>query len=201
MTSDDPLYWDKISKSFWKLKACKWMTYHGRRMRKFPTDLFMLEQLIWQIRPGAIIEFGTWHGASALWFCHRLELLGLGKVVTVDVEAQLDVPRHPRLKTIIGDSLSEVVARKVRDEVRGCSPVLIIEDSKHTRGHVRQELELYHDLVTVGSYFVVEDCSAGVHQAVDRFLLRHGAAFVQDRTCEGFRISANNNGWLKRVKC
>src|SRR5690554_4437246 len=38
-----------------------------------PTDLVLYSNLIWELRPRTIIEFGAMQGGSSLWFADQLE--------------------------------------------------------------------------------------------------------------------------------
>jgi cephalosporin hydroxylase len=85
---------------------------------------------------------------------------------------------------------------------------MVILDSDHSCDHVLAELDAYSQLVTEGSYLIVEDTNVngrpvfprfgpGPHEAVERFL-REGAPFGRDEDCERFFLTFNPGGYLKR---
>jgi cephalosporin hydroxylase len=75
---------------------------------------------------------------------------------------------------------------------------------------VLRELNLYHQLVTPGSYLIVEDThfngrpilpkhGPGPWEAVDEFLVAH-PEFQPDRSREKYGMSFNPRGYLKRLR-
>ena len=84
---------------------------------------------------------------------------------------------------------------------------MVILDSDHSRDHVLQELASYSDVVTPGSYLIVEDTGAdlmserfgpGPHAAVEEFLAGN-QRFERDPDCEKFLFTFQPGGWLRRV--
>jgi len=185
--------------------------YRGIATYKCPTDMWVYQELIDTLRPGLVVETGTFRGGSALFIADRLETLGHGEVVTIDIDVQPDRPEHPRLTYLQGSS----VAPEILDEVRrrlptDGSPVLVILDSDHSRGHVAAELEAYAPIVTVGSYLVVEDTNVNGHpaapdhgpgpfEAVQAFLATDPGFEVDDR-CERYYLTQNPSGYLRRAR-
>lgn len=143
-----------------------WVYTHflGVGMMKCPNDLWMYQQIMTRLRPTTIIETGTYHGASALWFAFLMDMLRIdgGRVFTVDYEAyDLDpVVRHPRITYLHGDSVDPKLVEAITAEIVP-GPMLICLDSDHSETHVRRELELYAPLCKVGDWLVVEDTNIG----------------------------------------
>ena len=147
-----------VSKRTWK---DTW--YRGVRTYKCPTDMWIYMELIDELAPGLVIETGTYRGGSALYIADRLETIGAGNVVTVDVNEPPHPPQHPRLTYLTGSSSDPEIVAKIAGMIPEGSPVLVILDSDHSRDHVLAELEAYAPLVPVGSYLIVEDTNVNGH--------------------------------------
>jgi cephalosporin hydroxylase len=171
-------------------------------MLKNPLDLWAIVELIQDLRPAAIVETGTHHGASAAFYADISRALGLDcTVVTVDVNPKWHVePSDHGIVSLVGLSTDSRVLADVQRHVSGRGGhVLVLLDSDHGEENVARELELYSPLVTAGSYLVVEDTSApGAHAAVGAFLARN-EQFVADRARERFLLTSQPGGWLRRV--
>ena len=183
-----------------------WM---GIAALKCPLDLWIYQELLWQVRPEVIIESGTAAGGTAFFLATMCDLLGQGEVITIDVVPVPGRPQHARLTYITANCLAEETVRSIRAACIGRSPVMVILDSDHHEGHVVAEMERYADLVTPGSYLIVEDTNLdryglapahgpGPLQAVQAFLARR-TDFVQDNGCERHLLTFNPGGYLKRV--
>jgi len=62
-----------------------------------------------------------------------------------------------RITLIEMSSTSPETIRHVKDLLKSDETMLVILDSCHTKKHVLDELESYHDLITPGSYIVAPD--------------------------------------------
>jgi cephalosporin hydroxylase len=175
-------------------------TYFGLQMAKCPLDMAIYAEVVHGLRPGLIVETGTCEGASALHFAHLLDQLGHGLVLSVDLaRPTADYPRHPRIAYLGGRSpVAESTLAEVQQWVRrGQGPVLVALVSDHSRFKVAAELRAYADLVTPGSYLVVEDtASTGPREAVGEWLADRGDFEVDLTMGEKFLVSFNT--WLKR---
>jgi cephalosporin hydroxylase len=137
----------------------------GRPIIQLPADVLALQELVWSVKPRAIVETGIAHGGSLILSASLLHLLnGDGIVVGMDVDIRAHnraaIEAHPlaaRIRMIEGSSIDSAVVAEVGELVRGRSPVLLILDSNHTHEHVLEELRLYSPLVGAGSYIVVFD--------------------------------------------
>ena len=69
----------------------------GVNVWKTPLDLWLYQELIHELRPDAVIETGTKYGGSAYYLARLFDLIGHGRVITIDTEPQPDRPEHPRI--------------------------------------------------------------------------------------------------------
>ena len=184
--------------------------WFGRRLIKNPLDLWIYQGLIYETQPDVIIETGTYEGGSALYFAHLLDVLGKGKIITVDIERRDDLPKHPRIEYLIGSSTSQKIINEIKGRITEGDAVMVILDSAHDPNHVFKELELYSKLVTKDQYLIVEDTNLsgnpivlknrpGPLAAVNKFMAKTNK-FVIDKEWERFRITSCPDGFLKRER-
>jgi cephalosporin hydroxylase len=151
-------------KSAWQHKFSYNFTWLGTPIIQLPEDMFMMQELLYEVKPDVVVETGTAHGGTAIFYASILELLGNGHVISVDVELRehnrLAIEAHAmhkRITLIEGSSTDEMILARVQKMLRPDYKVLVALDSNHTYSHVRQELEKYSPMVTPGSYIVVFD--------------------------------------------
>ena len=151
-------------KTGWNLKYTYCFTWLGRPIIQLPEDLVRVQEVIYSVQPDVIVETGTAHGGSAVFYASLCRLVGRGRVISVDVEIRAHNRRYieshalsSSITLIEGDSANAATFDKVRRLVGAKESVLVILDSCHTKEHVGKELELYHTLVTPGSYIVAAD--------------------------------------------
>jgi cephalosporin hydroxylase len=181
---------------------------------QYPSDLLVKQELIYRVRPDLLIECGTLHGGSALFYATIFDMLGRGRVLTIDSNPQPDVPVHSRIEYLHASSTSEEAFQHTQSRVRECDGVVMVTlDSLHQHEHVSRELTLYHRFVSPGSYIIVEDSEIGGHpvqtehepdigsggpyQAIEEFLASH-REFEADRSCERYLVTSHPNGFLRR---
>jgi cephalosporin hydroxylase len=175
------------------------LSWGGVPLIKHPNDLMMLQEIIWKTRPTLIIETGTKYGGSALFMATILDMIGSGRLVTIDVRPSLKEITHDRVSQTVGSSLEANVT------VRGDDRVMVVLDSCHHARHVRLEMERFGPLVTPGCYMVVEDTSPHLRRlrgdpalAVAGFLEDHPGMFEADGTSERLGFTTNPGGFLRR---
>jgi cephalosporin hydroxylase len=180
----------------------------GHHVLKCPLDLWIYQELLFEVRPALIVETGTYLGGSALFLASICDLLGHGEVVTIDADVREGRPDHPRITYLTGSSTSRSIVHNVRERARGMAPVMVILDSDHRQKHVANELAAYAPLVTPGSYLIVEDTNINGHpvdsehgpgpfEAVEEFLDRHDE-FARDPSREKLLLTFNPGGFLQR---
>lgn len=192
------------------------LTWEGIPAIKSPLDMWLYQQIIWELRPSLVVEFGTNRGGSAVYFSRLLAALGGERhVLTVDIEnAQVD-PQVYESGNVLFHHSSTVdgsVARRI-EELRASfpGPLFAILDSDHSRGHVLRELELITPLLRTGDRVVVEDTNIngnpvlpdwgpGPLEAVQEFLARSPHSYERDRASEAlFGWSFARHGFLIRT--
>ncbi len=185
------------------------LTWLGKPIWQPPLDLWLIQEAIFEVKPGLIIECGTYKGGSSYFFGQVLDLLGEGRVVTIDIERQHDL-NHPRVTYLLGDSASPQILEEVRAEAsKTAGPIMVILDSDHSMAHVLRELEAYHDFVTPGSYLHVQDgvidvlpifsdARPGPLRAIEEFLETNDEFELDLERSNKFLISHHPKGWLRR---
>jgi cephalosporin hydroxylase len=151
---------------FYDQAVWKRMHYRGVRILKFPADLWNYQEIFSERRIDWVLETGTRHGGSALFFADLLELnRASGRVISLDIDGISNaVGMHPRIDFLTGDSASPAIADLVRSKLpaqRG--PLFAILDSDHRAAHVLRELEQYVPQLRKGDYLVVEDTCVNGH--------------------------------------
>ncbi len=197
---------DQFHRIYYGSSALHRAQWQGVPLYKYPADLWVYQEILWETRPDLIIETGTYAGGSALFLANMFDLLGDGRVVSIDVQYRPGRPVHPRISYMLGGSTDAQTIATVQASL--APRVMVILDSDHSQAHVARELELYAPLVTPGCYLVVEDTNVngrpvlpehgpGPAEAVACFLLDH-PEFETDLSREKFFVTANPGGYLKR---
>lgn len=161
----------------------KWaynFSWFGRPAIQFPNDAWVMQELIWEIKPDLIIETGIAHGGSLIFSASMLALLDMcdaiqcnstidpkvstRKVLGIDIDIRNHnrnaIEAHPmasRIQMIEGSSIAQETIDQVYAVAKNYKTVLICLDSNHTHDHVLAELQAYAPLTSVGSYCVVFD--------------------------------------------
>ena len=212
--------WIKGAAEFKLMYELTWM---GRPIIQFGTDMIMLQELIWKIKPEIFIETGIAHGGSLIYTASLFELIGNnGQVIGIDVEIRahnrVAIEAHSmykRIKMIEGSSISESTINDLEKLLDNGKITMVMLDSNHSRDHVLSELRLYSKYVSVGSYLIVQD---GAQEwvsdiprgkpewkqdnplvAIDIFL-KENDDFVIDETYTRLGITQSPNGYLKKIK-
>ena len=171
-----------------------------------PFDVWITQEIMFEVKPDVVVETGTFKGGSAaLWATFLAQINPNGRVITIDIqdkrtEAAKNLPIVKRMVTfLLGSSSAPEVVEQVRKALEG-KRALFILDSLHTREHVLSELRAYGDMVPIGSYIIVQDTlGTGAVVGVQDFL-KETDTFEIDRSRERLIITNNTGGFLKRVR-
>lgn len=178
---------------------------------KSPFDCWIYQELIHKIKPDYIIELGVMFGGATHFYASICDLVGHGEVIGIDISlAKVKSVDNPRITLIEGSSSSQETFEKVK-EIVGDGTVLVIADSDHEKNHCLAELRLFSQLVTVGSYYVVEDSlndvmhwhpvpNEGPQAAALTFMEETDDFVIDTKYAEKYIFSLSPLGFLLRVK-
>lgn len=197
-----------------------WM---GRPIIQYPQDMVAMQELIWDIKPDLIIETGIAHGGSLIYYASLMELIGKGEILGIDIDIRehnrKEIESHPmfkRIKMIQGSAIDKTIVEQVKKYTVGKNTIMVCLDSNHTHAHVLEELRLYSNFTSVGSYCIVfdtivEDMPKGMYHrpwdkgnnpktAVHEFLKSNDNFVIDKQIDNKLLISVAPSGYLKRVK-
>jgi cephalosporin hydroxylase len=203
----------------WYFDKLVWRTttWLGVPTLKSVCDMWNYQEILTELRPALVVEFGTAYGGSALFFATVMEKLREDYTVfTVDIDRARvhdQVLAHERIEIFVSSSVDDAVRQRL-SELRAAhpGPVFAILDSDHSEAHVLAELELLHSVLVRGDYLVVEDTQLnghpvipdwgpGPYEAVQRFLSKYPEEFWRDRRREAkFGFSFAPSAFLVKLR-
>jgi len=193
----------------WSLKLRKKQPIYflGLPMRQIPTDNWLMSELMWEVKPDYIIEAGTLYGGSAVYYAAMLEFINPdGKVLTVDInEEQIhaEAKNNPlwakRVKFYLGSSIAPEVHEQLKAEIGEGKKAFVTLDTLHAPKHVAQELELYSQYVSSGSYMILQDTYyEGLPEVLDEFLEKHPDWQRVSKLDDRFIFTKYRGGFLQK---
>ncbi|MBI4892291.1 MAG: hypothetical protein HY821_16820 [Acidobacteria bacterium] len=170
-----------------------------------PLDLWMLQQLIYEVRPEYVIAADSGEGGEALYLAQALRgVQPGGKVLAVGAgappAAASALALWKEMVEFIRDSPAQPAAATLAARAGGAR-TLVVLSAGPALGDLAGALARYSPLVSPGSYLIVEDTARNaVFGAVVRSFLASAAAaeFQPDRRRDAFLLSFNSGGWLRR---
>lgn len=155
-------------------------------------DLWSYQEIISDLRPGLIVEFGVRSGGSTLYFASILDQLGEGQVLGVDINLEPvhdRVRSHPRVTLIESSSIEPNVCDTILAMRDGY--LFVVLDSDHRASHVLAELSMLTPIMQSGDYVIVEDSNINGHpvqagwgrgpmEAMDEFFAANPNTFRRD---------------------
>jgi cephalosporin hydroxylase len=160
----------------WYYNTSVWQqtTWMGVQTYKSPMDMWNYQEILVSLQPSVVIEFGTWHGGSALFFSSVMRQIGRPYVVvSVDITASRiseKTKSDPNIRLLTMSSASSEARESIktlRQDYPG--PVFAILDSDHSKQHVLAEMKIMRDILAAGDYLVVEDSNINGHPVAKAF--------------------------------
>ena len=186
------------------VKKSKWerFTWKGRTLMKDPQTVATYQQLLQNLKPKTIIEFGTFDGGSALWMHDILRSIHRDFVIHTfdinDLRVKKPLPRRIKFHQLNNYQIKEFVSNNHRLFERMKRPVLFIEDSHENFVEVLCEMDKY---MHRGDYLVVEDTlDYDKYQEMKEFVTSHNY-LVDTFYCDlwGHNGSWNVNSYLTKI--
>ncbi|UJL31989.1 rhamnosyl O-methyltransferase [Mycolicibacterium vanbaalenii] len=143
-------------------------TWLGIETWKSVADMWNYQEIIFDLKPSLIIEFGSNRGGSALFFSHIMQRVGTPfKVLSVDISHQRLHPaakNDPDILFIESSSTESAIAEQIRLlKIEYPGKIFAILDSDHSKEHVLAEMKLLRPLLAPGDYLLVEDSCVNGH--------------------------------------
>lgn len=164
--------WLKVG---WNEKYIYTFSWFGRPIIQLPEDMIRMQEIIYRVKPDVLIETGVAHGGSLIFYASLFKAMGKGRVVGIDIEIRPHnrqaIEAHELFSYITlieGSSTAPAIVEQAKSHVKKGETVLVILDSNHTKQHVLDELDAYHELITPNSYIVATDGSMRVLHDVPR---------------------------------
>lgn len=204
-----------VHRQFYNSNMHSAVTWKGIHCLKCPMDLWVYQEILYEIKPDFIIETGTAFGGTTLYLADLMDTMNIpGHVFTIDNWSNdkinpIKLPVHGRIMYCNGNSINQDTLYFVNQYAKKAKKVMVILDSNHKKEHVYQEMELYSKYVTKDSYLIVEDTNInnhpvfpefgeGPYEAVEQFI-KSNNSFIIDRIKEKYILSYNHKGYLKKI--
>jgi len=191
------LMFDEYHKWYYESEVWKTTSWLGVPCLKSVQDMWNYQEIVYELQPSIIVEFGVYRGGSALYFASILDQMGVGRILGFDIDLSVVhqiAKDHPRISLFECSSSEPMVAQRI-ESARTDGPIFAVLDSDHSRAHVLAELETITPILRSGDYVIVEDTNInghpvrpgwgpGPYEALHEFLDAHPTAYTQDKDRE-----------------
>lgn len=154
----------------WYYNSLVWRTttWMGIECYKSVSDMWNYQEILVDLKPSLVIEFGTLYGGSALYYANVLRQIGEPfRVLSVDIDHRLlasAAQRDPDVTFVQSSSTDSSIVDRItalKNEYPG--KIFAILDSDHSMKHVLAEMKLLRPLLSSGDFLVVEDSNINGH--------------------------------------
>lgn len=188
-------------------------TYRDIRCLKSPVDIALYIKLLWDLKPGLVLEIGSHSGGSALLLADLLRGFGLQTpVISVDLEPPQNVSGDG-ITFLQGDVMDLETLFTQHGLDRYPHPWFITEDSAHSYKGCMAAFEVLSPRMIPGDILAMEDgvlddlgmserYDGGPNRAITEYLNAHPETFrIMTELCDMFGPNAtyNPNGYLCKL--
>jgi len=181
------------------------LTYKGLIILKSPFDLVLYSNLIWELQPRTILEFGALQGGSSLWFADQLgNLCQDGEVHSFELLIKCVHSRartHPKLHFHEVDLFDlRTLDRALFEKLP--HPWLVVDDA---HANLKAVVEFIAQFMQRGDYYVWEDIF--LPESRNQELITDMAALAQKfnllvdvkyADAFGANVTCSPNSWLRK---
>jgi cephalosporin hydroxylase len=177
--------------------------YRGLIHLKPPSDLVLYSNLIWELQPRTILEFGALQGGSSLWFADQLTACtGGGEVHSFELLDKCIHPSasHPRLQFHRVDLRDLATLDRALFE-RLPHPWLVVDDAHE---NLEKLIPFVGGFLQPGDYYVIEDALLRptpemIRKAV--YVCDALGLVVDTRYTDafGYNVTCAPNAWFKKA--
>jgi cephalosporin hydroxylase len=194
--------------AFWRSKTWEQTSWLGKWTGKAPTDLLAYQDLVFRVKPDWIIETRTGGGGRAFFLATVCDLLGNGRVLSIEDYPVDKLAEHPRISYLRRDPADERILDEVR-EIVGENPRALLILGAEKRQNVLAAFRNLSGFVAKGSYAVIEDTILNGHPVWTGFGpgpreaagdIADEGKFVPDPALERYGLTFNPGGFLKRIR-
>lgn len=213
LDKDEQIVVDQFHKLYFKKleqRSGLQISWLGHHTGKLPSDLWKYQEIIYDYKPDLIVECGTYWGGSAMYLANIMDLIGHGKIISIDLYPKEPLPEHPRISYLSGSSVNPLIIQQVARAAEQSQRIIVILDSDHNADHVLSELNAYSNLIPRDGYLIVEDTFLGGNPSHEEYgkgpsiaireFLSSNQEFFIDKKNERFLFTLNKDGFLRRKK-
>lgn len=146
---------------YWESDIWKTTTYCGVPALKSVSDMWNYQEILFQLQPSVIIEFGVNRGGSTLFFSDLMKKTNPnGVIISVDVEDYRydEVKQCDNVVFIKDYSTSAETIRRIELIVdKHPGKIFAILDSDHSKENVLNEMISLRSVLKQGDFLLVED--------------------------------------------
>lgn len=205
-------------------KNIEWL---GIQAMQYPTDMFALQDILWETKPECVIATGVAKGGTLLFLSTIMSvyeekplIIGIDPTVT-DVDEQniyshkmgkgIRILKYSSIDSMATNIATEIIARE--DKKR----IMVFLDSVHNTDYVCKEISTWQQFVTPGCYLIVgwtiiDECVESLYEkrawgrqnnplkAVEWFLSSHDSFEKNEFYQKKYLTMTTGKGFLKRIK-
>ena len=185
------------------IKNAKWnlFKWQSLTLMKDPMTLTVYQQLLQDVRPKTIIEFGSYEGGTALWINDILSIFQNNFMIhTFDIDNNNYKVNNKKIKFhhLDNNNIKQYLIENDNIFKNIEHPVVVIEDSHVNVKEVLFEIDKY---LIAGDYVIVEDAIDLNKNEITKDFATKAKYLVDTKYCDfwGYNNTYNVNSFLVKI--